>query len=158
MTAAGEARNRIAARYDRHGYHRQPGNYATAPADARQAAEAVYLARWAHDYYADGGPCADRYSPAELARERDYHPVPDRDDLLDALTQIPAAREEMDRMERALIEACRTAGVEWQEIGEALGYPLRAAKQSASARLSGLKSRKRPVRVPRRSHVGKAEQ
>lgn len=104
-----------------------------------EAVGAVSAALWAHEYYADDAENGDAWLTPERRRDmRSYHPVPTRDDVLDALAQILRARAEVDRDEARLIDTARGHGVEWEEIGEALGYPRRSAKQSARARRASL--------------------
>lgn len=127
VSAERDARARLAQRYNRHGA--RPVTHETTPiGSSGDAVNAVTMSLWAHGYYTDAADADD------LKR----YPVPTRDDVLDALAQIVDYRSNVDDDEHRLILAARELGVEWEEIGEALGYPTRSAKQSARARASRL--------------------
>lgn len=58
------------------------------------------------------------------------------DDLLSALTLLPAARAEVDGVETGLLFAARAAGLTWAQIAEAMGYRSPQACQQHYHRLS----------------------
>lgn len=67
-----------------------------------------------------------------LWRSRDLAP----DDLLSALTLLPAARAEVDGLEDGLLFVARSAGLTWTQIAEAMGFRSRQACQQHYARLT----------------------
>jgi hypothetical protein len=63
-------------------------------------------------------------SIASVHRARDAgEPTPTAMDLTAALVVLRAARQDMDRLEVALIEAVREAGLEWDAIAAGLELP-----------------------------------
>ncbi|KQR17877.1 DNA-binding protein [Cellulomonas sp. Leaf334] len=58
------------------------------------------------------------------------------DDLLRALTLMPAARAEVDGLEDGLLFVARSAGLTWAQIAEAMGFRSRQACQQHYARLT----------------------
>ena len=90
--------------------------------------EVVYANR-GYDYFAkhpEDGPPA--------------RPQPSQDNIIDALSLLPRCREEFDGHERELIDAARAAGATWEQIGLALGYTVKGARQGASQRRKKLGS------------------
>lgn len=99
-------------------------------------------------------PFGDRGKPRALLRrsaERDgttmghaqaWRGYPVRDepsvsaqDVLDALSQVKAARDQLDHAERTLIDMARSRGVTWLNIGQALGVATAQAAQQRRKRL-----------------------
>lgn len=62
------------------------------------------------------------------------------DDLLAALTLLPAARAEVEGAEIGLIFSARSAGLTWAQIAEAMGFRSPQACQQHVARLSARRS------------------
>jgi hypothetical protein len=60
----------------------------------------------------------------------------DRDDLLAALTHLPAARAEVDELESGLLFVARSAGLTWAEIATAMGFSSPQACQQRFNRLT----------------------
>jgi hypothetical protein len=58
------------------------------------------------------------------------------EDLLSALTLLPAARAEVDGMEAGLLFSARTAGLTWAQIADAMGFRSPQACQQHFARLT----------------------
>ena len=58
------------------------------------------------------------------------------EDLLSALTLMPAARAEVDGLEDGLLFVARSAGLTWAQIAEAMGFRSRQACQQHYARLA----------------------
>jgi hypothetical protein len=58
------------------------------------------------------------------------------EDLLSALTLLPAARAEVDGLEDGLLFVARSAGLTWAQIAEAMGFKSRQACQQHYARLA----------------------
>jgi hypothetical protein len=58
------------------------------------------------------------------------------EDLLSALTLMPAARAEVDGLEDGLLFVARSAGLSWAQIAEAMGFRSRQACQQHHARLT----------------------
>lgn len=58
------------------------------------------------------------------------------EDLLSALTLMPAARAEVDGLEDGLLFVARSAGLTWAQIAEAMGFRSRQACQQHYARLT----------------------
>lgn len=155
MSVEDEASRRLSDRYEADG--RKPnrdrvGRYGWVYS-AAEVLSAVSAAVWGRQYYGPGG-FAEKYqhnTPERIAADYAEFAEPTRDDLLDALTQVDKAREALDKDELRVIRAAREMGVEWEEIGEALGYPERSAKGSAQRRAGQLaKPSGRGPRVPRR--------
>ena len=67
-----------------------------------------------------------------LWRSADLHP----DDLLSALTLLPAARAEVDGLEAGLLFTARAAGLTWAQIASAMGFRSPQACQQHYARLT----------------------
>ncbi|HEU4426729.1 MAG TPA: DNA-binding protein [Pilimelia sp.] len=61
----------------------------------------------------------------------------DEDDLLAALTLLPAARAEIDQMEAALLFTARVHGLSWPRISRALGLGSAQAAQQRFDRVTG---------------------
>jgi hypothetical protein len=59
------------------------------------------------------------------------------DDLLAALTLLPAARAEVDQMEAALLFTARVRGLSWPRISRALGLASAQAAQQRFDRVTG---------------------
>lgn len=59
------------------------------------------------------------------------------DDLLAALTLLPAARAEMDQVEAGLLFAARSHGLSWPRISRALGLASAQAAQQRFGRVNG---------------------
>ncbi|WP_407317288.1 SANT/Myb-like DNA-binding domain-containing protein [Isoptericola halotolerans] len=57
------------------------------------------------------------------------------EDLLSALTLLPAARAEVDGLEAGLLFTARSAGLTWAQIAEAMGYRSPQACQQHFTRL-----------------------
>lgn len=68
-------------------------------------------------------------------------PVPDGEDCLAALAQRTTVQELDDIRELQIIEHARALDVPWREIGLALEYPARRAKQDAYRRFHTLAGR-----------------
>jgi hypothetical protein len=60
-----------------------------------------------------------------------------RDDL-DALSLVAAARSQIDTDELRLIDSARAKGATWEQVGLALGSPVRSAKQRGRGRWKAL--------------------
>lgn len=60
----------------------------------------------------------------------------DDDDLLSALSLLPAARAEVEGVEIGLIFNARNAGLTWSQIAEAMGFRSPQACQQYVARLN----------------------
>ena len=58
------------------------------------------------------------------------------EDLVSALTLMPAARAEVDGLEDGLLFVARSAGLTWAQIAEAMGFKSRQACQQHYARLA----------------------
>lgn len=58
------------------------------------------------------------------------------DDLLAAMTLLPAARAEVEGVESGLLFAARSAGLTWAQIAETMGFRSPQACQQHFARLS----------------------
>jgi hypothetical protein len=101
-------------------------------------------------------PSGDRGKPRTLlprSTERDgptmdqaqaWHGYPVRDepsvsaqDVLDALGQVKAGHEQLDRAERALVDMARRRGITWLKISRALGVGTAQAAQQRRKRLGG---------------------
>jgi hypothetical protein len=59
------------------------------------------------------------------------------EDLLAALTLLPAARAEVDQMEAALLFTARVRGLSWPRISRALGLGSAQAAQQRFERVTG---------------------
>ncbi|WP_154792131.1 DNA-binding protein [Occultella kanbiaonis] len=77
-------------------------------------------------------PTAVDLTQFALWRSADLTP----EDLLGALTLLPAARAEVDGMEAGLLFTARTAGLTWAQIAEATGFRSPQACQQHFARLT----------------------
>jgi hypothetical protein len=91
-----------------------------------QVVQRVGMSAWAHDNAVQ--------FPQPAART----PNPSQGDVLVALTAVPGARDWVDSDERTLVAAARRRGASWQEIGVALGYKPRGARQAALGRYKRL--------------------
>lgn len=60
----------------------------------------------------------------------------DPDDLLSALTLLPAARAEVEGLESGLLFTARAAGLTWARIAEAMGFRSPQACQQHYTRLT----------------------
>src|SRR5687767_9241755 len=60
----------------------------------------------------------------------------DTDDLLAALTLVPAARAEVEGLEAALLFTARAAGLTWAQIAPAMGFKSPQACQQHYTRLT----------------------
>lgn len=60
---------------------------------------------------------------------------PVRAEIVAALRLIPALREELDEVERAVIDAARRSGASWTEVASALGLRSRQAAEQRRLRL-----------------------
>ncbi|GAA1983673.1 hypothetical protein GCM10009718_21230 [Isoptericola halotolerans] len=58
------------------------------------------------------------------------------EDLLGALTLLPAARAEVDGLESGLLFTARSAGLTWAQIADAMGYRSPQACQQHFTRLT----------------------
>ncbi len=65
-------------------------------------------------------------------RSADLHP----DDLLHALTLLPAARAEVEGLEAGLLFVARSAGLTWAQIATAMGFKSPQACQQHYTRLA----------------------
>lgn len=65
-------------------------------------------------------------------RSADLHP----EDLLFALTLVPAARAEVDGLEAGLLFTARAAGLTWAQIAQAMGFRSPQACQQHYTRLA----------------------
>jgi hypothetical protein len=59
------------------------------------------------------------------------------DDLLAALTLLPAARAEVDQTEAALLFTARAHGLSWSQISQAMGLGSPQAAQQRFSRVAG---------------------
>jgi hypothetical protein len=59
------------------------------------------------------------------------------DELLAALTLLPAARAEVDQTEAALLFAARSHGLSWSQISQAMGLGSPQAAQQRFGRVTG---------------------
>ncbi|MFT3662893.1 MAG: hypothetical protein QM809_16410 [Gordonia sp. (in: high G+C Gram-positive bacteria)] len=59
-----------------------------------------------------------------------------REELLSALTLLPAARAEQDGIESGLLFLARSEGLTWSQIAEAMGFRSRQACQQYADRLN----------------------
>jgi hypothetical protein len=57
------------------------------------------------------------------------------DDVLSALTLLPAAREELDQIEAGLLFVARSSGLSWAQIADAVGLHSRQAAQQRFGRV-----------------------
>lgn len=73
--------------------------------------------------------------------------IPTLVDDLDALTAMRVWRAEIDTTERRLIEAAREKGASWDQVGLALGFPVKSAKQAGRQRWRRLAGPTAPVPV-----------
>jgi hypothetical protein len=64
-------------------------------------------------------------------------PGVDQDDLLAALTLVPAARHDLEQVEAALLAAARGHGLTWAQIAFGLGLRSSQAAQQRYDRLTG---------------------
>ncbi|GIH18662.1 hypothetical protein [Rugosimonospora africana] len=80
----------------------------------------------------DGEGWAGRYRAVRDALDA-VPPV--RAEVVEALRLIPALREELDGVERAVIDAARRSGVSWTEVASALGLRSRQAAEQRRLRL-----------------------
>lgn len=81
-------------------------------------------------------PTAVDLTQFALWRSSDLAP----DDLLTALTLLPAARAEVDGVEIGLIFSARNEGLTWAQIAQAMGFRSPQACQQYVARLSSRQS------------------
>lgn len=81
-------------------------------------------------------PTAVDLTQFALWRSSDLAP----DDLLTALTLLPAARAEVDGAEIGLIFSARNDGLTWAQIAQAMGFRSPQACQQYVARLSSRQS------------------
>lgn len=58
------------------------------------------------------------------------------EDLLSALTVLPAARDEIEGLEAGLLFTARSAGLTWAQIAEAMGFKSPQACQQHYTRLT----------------------
>lgn len=63
-------------------------------------------------------------------------PVPE-EDLLGALALLPAAREELEQVEAAVLFVARAEGLSWDRIAAATGLRSRQAAQQRFGRVAG---------------------
>jgi hypothetical protein len=61
----------------------------------------------------------------------------DEEDVLAALTLLPAARAEVDQMEAALLLTARARGLSWARVSRAIGLGSAQAAQQRFDRVSG---------------------
>ncbi len=59
------------------------------------------------------------------------------DDILSALTLLPAARAEVEGLEAGLLFVARAAGLTWAQMAQALGFRSPQACQQHYTRLTG---------------------
>ena len=71
---------------------------------------------------------------AQFALWRSHHL--DADDLLHALTLLPAARAEIEGLETGLLFTARSAGLTWAQIAQAMGFRSPQACQQHATRLA----------------------
>ena len=91
--------------------------------------------------------CAQQQPPgaAELIQFALWHSQPGpggsvgggADDLLAALTLLPAARAEVDQTEAALLFTARSHGLSWSQISQAMGLGSPQAAQQRFGRVTG---------------------
>lgn len=84
-------------------------------------------------------PTAVDLTQFALWRSTDLGP----DDLLAALTLLPAAREEVEGVEIGLIFAARNEGLTWSQIAATMGFRSPQACQQYVARLSSRQDEQR---------------
>ncbi len=77
-------------------------------------------------------PAAVDLAQFALWRSADLHP----DDLLHALTLLPAAHAEVDGLESGLLFTARSAGLTWAQIASAMGFRSPQACQQHYTRLA----------------------
>lgn len=77
-------------------------------------------------------PSAVDLAQFALWRSADLQP----DDLLRALTLVPAARAEVEGLEAGLLFTARSAGLTWAQIAYAMGFKSPQACQQHSTRLA----------------------
>lgn len=77
-------------------------------------------------------PTAVDLTQFALWRHADLSP----DDLLSALTLLPAARAEVEGVEAGLLFTARAAGLTWAQIAEAMGFRSPQACQQHYTRLT----------------------
>lgn len=76
---------------------------------------------------------------AALWRAKDLDP----EDLLDALTLLPAARAEVEALEAGMLFTARSAGLTWAQIAEAMSFRSPQACQQHAARLTARQDERR---------------
>jgi hypothetical protein len=82
---------------------------------------------------------AHRQPPAaaDLIRFALWHGGTGADDVLAALTLLPAARAEVDQAEAALLFTARAHGLSWSRISQAMGLGSPQAAQQRFGRITG---------------------
>jgi hypothetical protein len=84
-------------------------------------------------------PWRTRQPPAaaDLVEFALWHGGSGADDVLAALTLLPAARAEVDQAEAALLFSARAYGLSWSQISEAMGLGSPQAAQQRFGRVTG---------------------
>ncbi|HHX48443.1 MAG TPA: DNA-binding protein, partial [Brevibacterium sp.] len=90
---------------------------------------------WQHE--ADTAPSAVDLSQYALWRSSELT----RDELLGALSLLPAARSETESVEVGLLFVARSEGLTWAQIAEAMGFRSPQACQQYVNRLSARRDR-----------------
>src|SRR5947209_8639318 len=72
----------------------------------------------------------------DAIRDTLRQPSPTRDDLIAALGTVRGLRQELDDLERSLIDRARDSGVSWHDIAAALGLRSRQAAEQRRLRLT----------------------
>jgi len=72
---------------------------------------------------------------------------PDRGHLAAALALVPRLREELDSIERALIDTARESGASWTDIASALGLRSRQAAEQRRLRLGASQAPRDPEQL-----------
>jgi hypothetical protein len=82
---------------------------------------------------------AHRQPPAaaDLIQFAVWHSDSGADDVLAALTLLPAARAEVDQAEAALLFTARAHGLSWSRISQAMGLGSPQAAQQRFGRITG---------------------
>lgn len=116
----------------------RPYTYTVAMDDGTTRADVpAHEVHHAHETTVDPVEIVRRVALAEFVapdREWNDQPAPTLTDDLDALAQVADARTFLGYDEARLIDAARTRGATWEQIGLALGSPPTSAKQRAQQR------------------------
>jgi hypothetical protein len=106
------------------------------------AADLIRFALWcARDSGASPGGSGSGSGGSGSASASASASIIDEDGLVAALTLLPAARAEADRLEAAMLAAARSHGLSWPRISQAMGL---ASAQGAQQRFSRVSTRAGP--------------